>query len=248
MVTTIHVSYRLCESTAAGIEYEKGGFAPRSLIARCFISLSPINESECVYLTAVISPVSLSVHSPVLELHPALDTGGRFFSWCEVSLAMLPHLPLQIIVRNLQTGELGPQVILEFADGQVLVREKTGVLIVTNAIGKVGEILDHEVFWFDDLGYAYEQAAWLLQLGACLVHSHELAAMYQLVCFLPDQQIYEYRLCIFSERENSWETRYTCFHNDLRAIEWEHAINLKRFSLGINPSWQTQKQLARPKI
>jgi hypothetical protein len=226
MSALMTVSYRLYQSAIVGFETGMKAFPSQALIARCFIHITAFperSESARLIITALLPQAqNLNVEIPLVR-EPKLG----FLYWFEISLAMLPGIPLRFAVHDPVGGKPYPDVVIELVHDRIQAREENrdGVFIDEGE----GTFVEED-FGVDGLGYGYLQIPWLLQLGACLVHQHDPKNAYQVVRFHPDRQLYGYHLRFVSEKRSP--QGYHCFHPDFSAIEWEHAVDLKRFALG----------------
>ncbi|HEU5376943.1 MAG TPA: hypothetical protein VFV38_16050 [Ktedonobacteraceae bacterium] len=240
MRASLTASFQLLRSCAAGFDVEEEASSAQPLIARCFLHVSaPPERSDQARLR--ITALLPQVHNLTLGIPLARDPQRGFLSWFEISLALLPNIPLRITIDGPVLVELGLDVVMELANEHVQIRDAPHQAVN----GEPGEIMEDDVFWFDSLGYQYLQAPWLLQLGGYLVQHHDPGNAYQTVRYPPDRQMYEYRLHFVSARETPQD--YRCLHDDLRNIEWEHALDLKRFALGFSVDAGMKQQRKRSK-
>ncbi len=226
MSVLMTVSHRFYQSAPVGLETERKAFSSQQpLIARCFIHITVLPErSEAARL--IITALPPKAQNLNFEIPLVRDPKRGFLSWFEISLAMLPGIPLRFAVHDPAGGKPYPDVVIELIHGHIQAREENRDKIF---IDEGGGMFVEEDFGVDDLGYDYLQIPWLLRLGASLVHQHSPKDAYQIVRFHPDRQLYEYHLRFVSEKRAPQS--YHCFHPDLSDIEWEHAVDLKRFSL-----------------
>lgn len=243
-MTRVTISYRLCDAAyLPGCEPEAGR---PTAIARCFVAIYPDQPSEQTRLVLTpASPVAsaFQVQAPRLEIPlSTIDGAGHVFPWFEVSLALLPHIPLQITVCNgMPPGEPNPLVVIELVKERLFVRKTLLVDLFTDHLAEAEELFDRGPFFFDELAHAEQQASWLLQLGACFIQSHdpevrgggETSQVSQLVRCLPDRQCFLYSFCL-SGMEKQGTPLYSCSHTSLGQVAWEHALNLDRFALGLD--------------
>jgi hypothetical protein len=234
MSTSMMASCQLLRSRAAGFEGGEKGSLAQPRIARCFlhVSVSPERSHQTRLRITALPPQAQSL---VLEIPPVRDRERGFLPWFEVSLALLPGIPLRFTVHDPAIVEPGLNAVLELVKGHVQLRNEGQQEAFIDERQPVLE----EDFWFDSLGYTYLQVPWLLQLGAYLVQHHDPGTAYQVVQYLPDRRLYEYRLSYLIDQQLS---QYICAHDDVSDVAREHGLDLSCFALGLEEKERRQRR------
>lgn len=233
--TSISLSYLFCEPAPIlfdNPELYLGNAEPVARLARAFLSVYPAHRSDQNRLIFSSRPRMASNLTPGLSFPLPKGPDKRSLTWWSgVSLALLPGVPIQITVSDGHDVDR-PQafVQLELVGGQILIGETHRTRFTAESLGLAENADELPYLSYMDLAYSREQAEWLLQLGACLVHQGEPGDAFQLVRFLEANRHYEYR---FGFQANSALAIYAHEFEDLQDIEWHRALNLDRSYLGL---------------
>ena len=212
------------------------------MIAHCFIKVYPRTgqESNRAIFT-YLSPFGKSITGTVseqfqpissMEIPMVKDDEGRSLAWFQISLVLLPDIPLRVQVNEplLSTHDRG-EIQLLLQKDRVHVMHGLNVRSSIEYLGR-----REEAIFYQDLGYNYLQGMCLARSGAYLIHYiGERRDAAQVIRYNDAIKQFEY-LFICPEDSSLQPHVYVSQGEDVLEIAWEYALNLDRFSIGLSPT------------